>query len=375
MKREIPVVPFLKWFFRKAAIVLIIFFGAFGLFVITFASFCMLSKSEAGPLPEDPSAPAAVANVRNRPLEDAYYSYPEWYIVWSYQERAAYMEKGSLPSDYPYFGSIYQYWHGYCLICEITHTRHQLNSGDHLMLMVIGSSFALEYSVRGVYEKYVGALSEFISGNHLVEEDAYAARVAREYGNFVGVRPFYEFHFAHALKGLWAETSFWGPHPFRKFERKGILTVDYGLESIYAEILEKLSHLTYGSEPTETYAWIENAPESLFQKYPHIRRVKDAGERSYVVSIPRYQEFTELAVSLAHDGVRFVQIAGNSEIVVSAISSNWSYETPEMHTLFFQEVLTQPGAKRVVLECRVRDLHMVLNDLAKRAIIEHVYDY
>jgi hypothetical protein len=31
--------------------------------------------------------------------------------------------------------------------------------------------------------------------------------------------------------------------------------------------------------------------------------------------------------------------------------------------------------KRVVLECRVRDLHTVLNDLASRGTIEHIYDY
>ena len=190
------------------------------------------------------------------------------------------------------------------------------------------------------------------------------------------VRPFYEFHFARALKGLWKETSFWGPHPIRKWERKAILSVDYGLEAIYAEILEKASHATYGVESAETYAWIENAPDSFFRNYPRIRKVKDVGPRSYVVMIPRYQEFTELAVKLAKDDVHFVQIAGNDEIVVTGIVQNWSYETPEERVLFFEEFLTRPGVKRVALECRVRDLHYVLNDLASRGIpVEHVYDY
>jgi hypothetical protein len=367
--------PFLKWFLRKAVLALAIFLGAFALFLVVFAFFCAYSKSEAGPLPDDALVPKAAPNVRNRPLEDAYYSYPEWYIVWSYQERAAYLEKGSLPSDFPYFGSIHQYWRGYCLICGITHNRHQFNSGDHLMLTVIGSSFALEYAVRGAYERTVGALSEWASGQKLVEEDAYAARVAREYADFVYVRPFYEFHFAHALKGLWKETSLWGPHELRKLERKAILSVDYGLESIYAEILEKLSHVAYGVEPTETYAWVDNMPESLFEKYPRVRRVKNSGGRSYVVSIPRYQEFTWLGVRLAKQDVHFVQIAGNDEIVVSAIVGSWRYETPEERLLFSEKFLTQPGVMRIVLECRVRDLHLVLNDLASRGTIEHIYDY
>jgi quinol-cytochrome oxidoreductase complex cytochrome b subunit len=96
--------PFLRWFLRKAVLALAIFLGAFAVFLVVFAFLCAYSKSEAGPLPDDALVPKAAPNVRNRPLEDAYYSYPEWYIVWSYQERAAYLEKGSLPSGFPYFG-------------------------------------------------------------------------------------------------------------------------------------------------------------------------------------------------------------------------------------------------------------------------------
>jgi hypothetical protein len=127
-----------------------------------------------------------------------------------YDERAAYLEKGRLPSEFPCFGSICQYWHGYCFICSLTHSRKQFNIGDHLMLVDLGSSFALEYAVRGAYESTIGKLSEWTSGNELVDEDAYAARVAREYAEFVYVRPFYVFHFAHALAGLWKDTNFWG---------------------------------------------------------------------------------------------------------------------------------------------------------------------
>ena len=368
----------LKWFLRKVAFVLVIVFGAFALFLIVFALICALSKPDVGALPQvEPPQRSAAADVgkNRRPLEDAYYSYPEWYIVWSYEERATYLEKGSPPSGFPYFGSIYQYWHGYCLICEITRSRQQFNLGDHLMEMVLGTSFALEYAIRGAYEQTIGRVSEWTSSDRPVEEDVYAARVAREYANFVYVRPFYEFHFAYALKGLWKETTFWGPHPIRKLERKAILSVDYGLQSLYAEILEKASHLTYGVESAETYTWINDTPDLFFQKYPRVQKIKNIGDRSYIVSTPRYQEFTYVAVRLAKDDVHFVQIAGNDEITVSAIMRSWTYETPEERVLFFENILTRPDVKRVVLECRVRDLHLVLNDLASRGTIEHVYDY
>jgi hypothetical protein len=92
-------IPFLKWFLRKIAIVLIISLGALALFLMVFESWCTFSKADVGPLPDDGAI--AEPNVRNRPLMDAYYSYPEWYIVWSYEERASFLEKGSLPSDFP----------------------------------------------------------------------------------------------------------------------------------------------------------------------------------------------------------------------------------------------------------------------------------
>jgi hypothetical protein len=371
----------LKNFLRRLAYVLVPFLGVLVLFLIVFAVICSSTKPDLRAISDDQvfvksASTTADIGKNRRPLADTYFTYPEWFIVWSYDERASYLEKSRLPSEFPYFRSIYQYWHGYCFVCGLTQSRKQFNLGDHLMLAVLGSSLALEYGIRGAYEKTIGTLSEWTSGHELVEEDAYAARVAREYADFVYVRPFYEFRFAHALKRLWKETRLWGPHPIRKWERKAILSVDYSLESIYAGILQKASHLTYGVESTETYAWIDNASESLFARYPHIRKVKDVGRGSYIVSIPRYQEFTALAVKLARDNVHFVQIAGNSEVLVSAIVQNWRYDTPEERVLFTEEFLTRPDVKRIALECRVRDLHLVLNDLASRGYpVEHIYDY
>ena len=351
------------------------------LFTAVFFLKCAFAKPAVGPLPQALKTAETVSadpGENRRPLENAYYYYPEWYIVWSYEERAQYLPKNP-PSGFPYFASIRQYWKSYCFICGLTQSRHQFNFGDHLSSFVLGGSLALEYSIRGTYEQTIGRLSEWTSSHELVEEDAYAARVAREYADFVYIRPFFEFHFAHALKGLWKETPLWGRHPVRKWERKFFLSVDYGLEAIYAGILEKLSHLTYGVESAETYTWIENAPDTVFQEFPHIKKVKDIKPRSYLVSIPRYQEFTETAIKLSRQDVHFAQIAGNDEIMLTIIApGDWKYDLPdgESSFLFSENVLTQPGVKRIALECPVRSLHLVLNDLAARGIkIEHLYDY
>ena len=371
--------PFLK---RRVLPFLLICFGAFVLFVTVFWLKCAFVKPTVGPLPtiarQQGSAVPDIGEKNRRPVEDSYFSYPEWYIVWSYEERAQYLPK-NLPSGFPYFASIGQYWKSYCFICGLTQSRHQFNFGDHLSSFVLGGSFALEYAIRGAYEQTIGRLSEWTSSHELVEEDAYAARVAREYADFVYIRPFYEFHFAHALKQLWKATAFWGKHPIRKWERKFILSTDFGIEAIYAEAMQAASHLTYGAEPDDTYTWLDNPPESVFREYPRVKIVEETARQSHVVTIPRYQEFTDLAVELAKRDVHFVQIAGNDEIMLTIVMpKNWNLDLPqsEASVLFTESFLTQPDLKRVALESPVRCLHSVLNNLASRGIkIEHIYDY
>ncbi len=367
---------------RRVLPFFLIFLTAFAFFVAVFVLKCAFVKPAAGALPMSTRQPGAagpdIGEKNRRSVEDAYYSYPEWYIVWSYEARAQYLPT-NLPSGFPYFASIGQYWRSYCFICGLTQSRHQFNFGDHLSSFVLGGSFALEYSIRGAYEQTIGRLSEWTSSHELVEEDAYAARVAREYADFVYIRPFYEFHFAHALKEFWKETPLWGKHPIRKWERKFILSMDYGLEALYAWVLEKASHLTYGVESADTYTWIENAPETLFQEFPRIKAVKEVSSHSYVVAIPRYQEFTDLAMKLAKHDVHFAEIAGNGEIMLTIVApKKWSYDLPATDgtLLFTENFLTQPGLERIALECPVRSLHAVLNNLASRgAQIEHIYDY
>jgi hypothetical protein len=378
----------LKRFLKRRVLpFFLICFGAIILFIAVFWLKCAFVKPSVGPLPttivrEQGTVVPDIGEKNRRPVEDSYFSYPEWYIVWSYEERAQYLSK-NLPSGFPYFTSIGQYWKSYCFICGLTQSRHQFNFGDHLSSFVLGGSFALEYSIRGAYEQTIGRFSEWTSSHELVEEDAYAARVAREYADFVYVRPFYEFHFAHALAQLWKETPLRGKHPVRKWERKFILSVDYGIEAVYAEAMQLASHLAYGAESDETYTWVENAPETLFRDFPRIKvaqeKAKEVSRQSYVVIIPRYQEFTDLAVKLAERDVHFVQIAGNDEIMVTVVvPSGWTYDVPagDGTLLFTENVLTQPGAKRIALECRVRALPTLVRHFTSAGIkIEHIYDY
>jgi hypothetical protein len=339
---------------------------------------CNLQGQVPLPVPESQERKAATAGIKDysRPEDDAYLSYPEWYIVWSYQEKADFQEK-NLPSGFPYFGEVRQYWSSYCCISRLTRGKYAFNGGEQVMLVVIGTSFSAEYILKGAYEKTISKLSEWTSSHQAVEEDRYAYKVAREYADFVHVRPFYEFRFAHHVGELWRETHSWGPHPLRKWERKLFLTADYAMEALYCWIIEKGTYATYGHEPAETYAWIDNANQTLLQELPREKMMRQVGPQAFIVDVPRYQEFTEIASALAERGVHFVEIAGNSEILVSVLGGNsWHYGDSGARQLFSNPVLTHPGTQRVILGCDVPSLHSVLQRLnSGGATLEHVYDY
>ena len=339
---------------------------------------CDLQGQIPAPVPQPEQRRAAVAGVQNysRPEDDTYLGFPEWYIVWSYQEKADYQEN-QLPSGFPYFGAVRQYWSSYCCISRIMRGQYPWNGGEQVMLVVIGTSFSAEYILKGIYEKTLGRLSEWSSGHQSTSEDQYAYKVAREYADFVHVRPFYEFHFARHLRGLWAENSLWGPHPIRKWERRIFLSLDYAAEAFYCSLIEQATHATYGREPDETYAWVENLDEALLSQIPHIKLVKPIGPQAAIVVLPRYQGFSAAASNLAQHGVRFVEIAGNSQITLSVVApQSWRYQGLAGRQLFSMPLLTHPGQQRVVLMCPVQSLDQALNALPSDGVLmEHVYDY
>jgi hypothetical protein len=339
---------------------------------------CALNGQIHGPGRRPPEREAVTAGIKDysRPEDDTYLSYPEWYIVWSYQEKADFQEK-QLPSGFPYFAAVQQYWSSYCCISRLIRGKYPLNGGEQLMLVVIGTSFSAEYILKGIYEKTIGRLSEWTSGYGPVDEDRFAYQVARDYAGFVHIRPFYEFHFAHYVKELWTSTALWGPHPIRKWERKIFLTIDFAVESVYCSLIQVATHLTYGDEPAETYAWIDHANNTTLSQLARVKVVQQAGPQVSIVDVPRYQEFTPVAMALAGAGAQFVEIAGNSQITLSVVApQSWHSKEPGATELFSSPILTHPEQKRTVIGCDVSSLQGVLSSLRSEGIdVEHIYDY
>lgn len=319
-----------------------------------------------------PAAEVAAPPEHRRGPEQTYLTYPEWFLVHSPAEYAAYVREHT-PTRFPFVGHIRQFWQSYGAVTRAT-KQYPFNFGYHVMVSVIGISTTVEYGLRSAYETLLGRVSELAMRHGLSDEDRYGAAVAQDYVDFIRREPWYEYDFAARLRGLWTDTPLWGRDALRKWERKYALSTEYLVKAGYAWLIKKATRASYDVPLPVTAVLLDRLPEGIQRELPGIKLLSDTAEGPLVL-VPRYDPFTLYASGLAARGAAFREIAGNrSDIVVSAIVPDAWQEAARV--LFSQPILTRPGQKRVVLVVPVARLSETLNRLAAtHARLEHVYDF
>ena len=303
-----------------------------------------------------------------------YLTLPEWFIVYSSDDYAKFIQEKS-PSDFPHLGAMLDYWSYYDAACEATSPGYGFEGGYHMMLGVIGASFTIESLLKTIYENSVGRLTAWWSGRDS-EEDKFAARVAAEYGTFMHTTPWYEFPFRAKLRTLWREVPAGGGR-LRRWERRFALTAEYSAKAMYGWLIGLATRGAYAPEDLKIYARIENASDAVF-KNADIQKVKQLGNRSFIVTIPRYEAFTKTVLEMLNAQVRFVDVAGNDEMLVSAIAPATLNDQPlGLGTLVARRpITTDDQHNRLAFRVQVPQLHQVIPKLrAAGATIEHLYDY
>jgi len=321
----------------------------------------------AAPAPESP----------DRPADQTFLTYPEWFLVFSPDERARYLEAQRPPSRFPYLGHVAELWDGYAAVRDAIRA-YPFNAGYHVMIVVIASSTTVEYGLQAAYESLVGRAFEALP--RAAPEEALAARGARAYVNFIEVRPWYEFDFASWLRALWKEPIAFEATLPRALERRFWLTTEYGGKALYGAAIAKATAASYAPAEPTTRIVVDALPTDAEHtlRLEHVTTMSDG----VVADAPRYQAFTESALALARKGVRFRRIAGNDgEIALTVIAPRaWSVAAgrpAHYRSLFAQPILTQPDRERAMLVTTVPRLSETLLDLqrAPGVTVEHVFDY
>lgn len=320
-----------------------------------------------------PAAPysALLPAADRRPEARTWLTYPEWYIVYSAESLARYL-RGGPPSGFSYRRNIAGFWSGYCVLNRAT--AGSPDAGDaKVMIYTIGISYSVEMAVKGLYENTFGRLSEWIGGWHSAD-DLYAANVQARYGAFMHETPWYAFLFSEALKGEWRTSE---PHAHvRHWERRFALSLEYGVKAGYAKLIGWASGTALGQDETRIRIVVQATPEQVQSIDPRLRIVRPLPDGRLVVDAPRYAQFTELLGKLAQSQIALVEIAGNDDILVTALAPVGQAPPAGAIPLLHVALDDRPGWQRVGMSVKVANLLPALRVLARQGDeVEHVYDY
>lgn len=329
-----------------------------------------------------PSADATIrAGLRARPdyarsASQTYLTLPEWYIVYSADELAAFLREAA-PSGFPYFRSIGQFWRLYSHVLGAT--WRTADWGYQAMIAIIGPSFSLEYVFKGLYENTVGRLTELTVAGKWRDgptvEDRFATTLAGDYAAFMHATPWYEFPFWGRLGALWGLDGPIDTTVLRRAERRGALTGELLFKTAWGAAVAKMSGGAYDPEAAVISAWVRKSPVAADQR---ITKREDLGPDDELLALPRYEPFTTVVSGLADQGVRFVEIAGNDAILVQLVApAAWHDAAARGTRLVEWPILTDRSKKRVAMTVPVPRLHEVLPTLAAEpgVTIDHLYDF
>jgi hypothetical protein len=303
-------------------------------------------------------------------------SFPEWYIVYSAEEYADFVEQGGRPSAFPYFAAIRQYWQSVRFSKEAAGEGVVIDPATQSVLRFVGASFSAEYSLIGVYENLFGRLTEISNLGFKTTEDLYTDRVAREYGAFLLHTPWYRFPYFQKLAGLW-QTYGWSSLTVRGLERRAIFTFAYTAKGLYGKVIRKITESAYTPAGLTTRFTTANISPEQLASIPNVTVVQALKNGRIEAEAPRYRAFTAVAAAIMLRDGTFVGIQGNTRIMTTALIplDGWCLETQERTPAFAIPVLTRDDV-RAAYVIPVADLHLLAEDLAACGVVlEHIYDY
>jgi hypothetical protein len=310
-----------------------------------------------------------------RKENNTFFTFPEWYIVYSFEDFGRFLDRGS-ESGFEYTSHILGFWRSFCTI-----NRAVPASGESLfdvksMIYVIGVSYSAEYAIKGFYENSIGRVTEWIRGSARTPQDDYARAVLQDYAAFLYTIPWYKYPFRDKLNGLMA-ISAPTPSRIRTAERDFALGAEYFIKAGYAWVIQKALDAGSDDEPRDIMFVVATLPPQVLAQEPRIKPIRALTPQWQLVQAPRYKDLTEILQSLLDQGYGLAEIAGNQEILVTVIAPTAAtLDVKDAAELFSLDLDAKPGFRRAGLRARIDRLVDINHDLkAKDASIEHFYDY
>ncbi|MCK0141691.1 hypothetical protein [Aliiroseovarius sp. F20344] len=307
---------------------------------------------------------ALIAPAHHRPESRTLMTYPEWDIVHAYEDYARVINTAD-PHDFSFFQSIGGFWSSLCSLTREASKHGHVDGETKQMVYVIGVSFTAELLLKAAYEETIGRLFTALRGAERAPLDDVSARQASAYAEFLQQVPWYKWDFQTDEEEL--KTAATGS--LRDQERRFALGTEYGTKAAYADVIANA--VAQVGEDALTLRMIVSGVNAAY--FDRIRDVQVVGDHAEGLEIetPRYRALTHLLTKFAEDEIDFVEIAGNDDIMFTALSAN----TAEPGAIYSR---ARQGADdhRHLIVVKTVDLAARLRSLSDTGLIlEHIHDY
>jgi hypothetical protein len=350
---------FVKWLALSLVVLVILLLLPVG-YVETF---CTAEPEDQAFTPKmaDPTFLRAEAN--------SYLTYPEWHIVYAYEGLANVLKTGD-EYAFGYTRSVAGFWTSFCALNREADRHGGADGNTRRTIHVIGVSFTLEMGMKALYEETLGRFFAYVRGPEKSPQDRFAAAMAEDYGRFLHQTPWYKYDFDGAVAKLMAEPD----QGLRSTERRLALAGEWKAKAAYARVIAGAVAAT-GQAQLTIRSLVSGIPVADLQAIAGVMVIEDRGTDGVLVETPRYRAFTVILQQIAGKAGTVVEIAGNDDIMVSALGTS----VPSQ--LGFATIIVDINrdgfaGRRLLLQAKVRDLMPLFAELKAAGLeLEHVYDY
>lgn len=317
---------------------------------------------------EESSYNALIATENRRALAATYLTYPEWHIVFAYDDYAKTLETGD-PHDFDYLRAIFGFWSA---LCDLTARADTVGGSPETtrMVYVIGVSFTAEFLAKAAYEETLGRIATWIRGSEMAQADRISTDQAKDYAAFLHQVPWYKYDF-DADRAALANTG----SGLRNLERRWALGLEYGVKQAYAGVIAK-AVAAVGPADLEIRSVISGLDLATLRTIEGVAVIA-ASPDLVEIETPRYATFTEILRQIADAGGEVVEIAGNDRIMLTVTGDKLPARVASGGVVIAELRRQGYGDRRWLVEVEFASLASTIRALvgADSVQLEHIFDY
>ncbi|AZQ65857.1 hypothetical protein EF888_01125 [Silicimonas algicola] len=337
-------------------------FGLFALVLLLLLPVGYVEVACTGEAQTGESYVPLVAPEWRRPESRTLTTYPEWHIVHAYDDYARVIATGD-PHDFSYLRAIAGFWTSLCPLKAQADGMGGMTGDQKMTIYTIGVSFTAELLAKAAYEETLGRLATLVRGPERAPLDDVSADQAARYAAFLQQVSWYKWDFRADVDELRSK----GGDSLRDRERRVALGLEYRAKAAYARQIEA-AVAGMGEDALRMRSVVSGLTPENLEGIDGVTVVsKSAG--GIEIETDRYRAFTRIAERIAQAGGDFIEIAGNDDILFTALSSE-----PAFDDALFSFPLQASADHRHLVLTPVADLANRLRQPGSLKI-EHVHDY